>query len=128
MHLNTKNLASVNFVTCMLSEFSHYPIRFFTLIYIGTRCPYLLSPSYGSVIVAGYTVGNSATYSCNSGCTRSGVSIRFCLSSGTWSGSAPTCQCMIIIIIPSKYPIIVMQCCGIILMHAYLHGRLFSDY
>ncbi len=38
-------------------------------------------------------VDTIATYTCDNGYTRVGVIFRACQNNGTWSGSAPTCQC-----------------------------------
>ena len=38
------------------------------------------------------TLGQNATYSCNTGYNLVGDSIRTCQRTGNWSGSAPTCQ------------------------------------
>ncbi|XP_064382161.1 sushi, von Willebrand factor type A, EGF and pentraxin domain-containing protein 1-like [Halichondria panicea] len=56
------------------------------------RCPTLLSPKYGSVSITGLQVGSTATYVCNYGFLLVGVSTRHCLSSGDWSGEAPSCK------------------------------------
>jgi cysteine-rich repeat protein len=55
-------------------------------------CGTLPSPANGSVSLTGTTYQNTAGYSCNTGYNLSGGASRTCLSSGTWSGSAPTCQ------------------------------------
>ena len=39
-----------------------------------------------------YYVGTKATFSCNSGYSRSGSSSRTCQSSGNWNGQTPTCN------------------------------------
>ncbi|XP_064400490.1 sushi, von Willebrand factor type A, EGF and pentraxin domain-containing protein 1-like isoform X2 [Halichondria panicea] len=51
-------------------------------------CPLLRSPNNGVVRVN----DGRATYTCNNGYTLFGSYSRFCLSSGSWSGSNPSCQ------------------------------------
>jgi hypothetical protein len=59
------------------------------------NCPALSSPTGGTVSAPTLTYGSTATYSCSTGYTLSGMSTRMCQSSGstmgTWSGTAPTC-------------------------------------
>ena len=56
-------------------------------------CGSLPDPGNGSVNhTAGTTFGQTATYSCNTGYNLVGDSTRTCQASGNWSGSAPTCQ------------------------------------
>ncbi|XP_064399465.1 CUB and sushi domain-containing protein 3-like isoform X2 [Halichondria panicea] len=55
-------------------------------------CPTLNNPSNGRVSVSSYFFGSRGTYSCNTGYGLSGSSSRTCLSSGSWSGSNPSCQ------------------------------------
>ena len=45
---------------------------------------------------AGTTVGQTATYSCNTGYNLVGDSTRTCQAEGKWSMSAPTCQSMLL--------------------------------
>ena len=54
-------------------------------------CGALAAPSHGSVNASTSTYGSTATYSCSSGYTVSSTASRSCQSSGTWSGTAPTC-------------------------------------
>lgn len=53
--------------------------------------PNLVSPLNGSVDRTSGVTGDVATYSCNPGYTLSGARTRSCQTSGTWSGTAPTC-------------------------------------
>ena len=56
-------------------------------------CGILTNPAYGHVShTARTTFGETATYSCDPGYTLVGGSIRTCQATGSWSGSAPTCQ------------------------------------
>ena len=59
------------------------------------NCDNLTDPNNGQVNhTAGTTLGQTATYSCNTGYNLVGGSIRICLATG-WSRSAPTCQGML---------------------------------
>ena len=56
-------------------------------------CGTLTDPVNGQVNhTAGTTVGQTATYSCNTGYNLVGNSTRPCQATGNWSESAPTCQ------------------------------------
>ena len=58
-------------------------------------CDPLNNPSNHHVDhTAGTAPGQTATYSCNTGYDLLGDSTRTCQATGTWSGTAPTCQCM----------------------------------
>ena len=60
-------------------------------------CGNLTAPANGSVThTAGTTFGQKATYSCNTGYNLVGDSTHTCQASGNWSGSAPTCQGMLL--------------------------------
>ena len=62
-------------------------------------CGNLTHPANGSVNhTAGTTFGQTATYSCNTGYNLVGDRARTCQATGNWSGSAPTCQGMYIVI------------------------------
>ena len=57
------------------------------------NCGNLTDPHNGQVDhTAGTTFGQNAIYSCNTGYNLVGDSTRTCQASGNWSGSAPTCQ------------------------------------
>ena len=63
------------------------------------NCGTLTNPANGRVShSAGTTFGQTATYSCNTGYTRVGVSTRTCQSNAVWTGSAPTCQGMLLLL------------------------------
>ena len=56
-------------------------------------CGSLTDPANGQVtLTAGTTVGQNATYSCNTGYNLVGDSTHTCQATGEWSRSAPTCQ------------------------------------
>ena len=56
-------------------------------------CDSLTDPANGQVdLTSGTTFGLNATYSCNTGYNLVGDSTRTCQATGEWSGSAPTCQ------------------------------------
>ena len=57
------------------------------------NCGILANPANGKVShTAGTTFGQTATYSCNTGYNLVGDSNHTCQATGNWSGSAPTCQ------------------------------------
>ena len=59
------------------------------------NCGGLTNPANGQVShTAGTTFGQTATYSCNTGYNLVGGSTRTCQATGVWSGNAPTCQGM----------------------------------
>ena len=63
------------------------------LILTAVDCGNLTDPANGSVNhTAGTSLGQTATYSCNTGYNLVGDSTRTCQATGNWSGSAPTCQ------------------------------------
>ena len=63
------------------------------LILTAVECANLTDPVNGSVNhIVGTTLGQTATYICNTGYNLVGDSTRTCQAAGNWSGSAPTCQ------------------------------------
>ena len=54
-------------------------------------CGRLNNPENGRVELSGTTVGSVATYICSLGFQLIGQNSRECLSSGEWTGQAPTC-------------------------------------
>ena len=56
------------------------------------RCPDLIAPANGIVLVESQDVGSTAGYMCDNGFTRNGVLTRECMSNGEWSDEAPTCE------------------------------------
>ena len=76
-----------------------YQITFSTLLTI-SDCDNLTDPSNGQVTHSSRTtLGQTATYSCNTGYNLVGDSTRTCQDTGEWSGSAPTCQGMLLKVI-----------------------------
>jgi len=63
-------------------------------ITITADCGNLNDPTDGQVILTGTTVGNTASYTCNTGFRiRNNVAnVRTCQDSGQWSGDEPTCE------------------------------------
>ena len=60
-------------------------------------CGTLTDPTNGQVShTAGTTFEQAATYSCDRGYNLVGGSTRTCQATGVWSGSAPTCQGMLL--------------------------------
>ena len=64
-------------------------------------CGTLNATTNGQVsYTAGTTYQQTATYSCDTGYNLVGDSIRTCQADGTWFGSAPTCQSMLLLSTP----------------------------
>ena len=60
-------------------------------------CGSLTDPASGLVdLTHGTTFVQTATYSCNTGYNLVGDSTRTCQATGEWSGSAPTCEGMLV--------------------------------
>ena len=67
--------------------------RYVFLILTGVDCGNLTDPANGSVNhTAGTTFEQTAIYQCNTGYNLVGDSTHTCQATGNWSGSAPTCQ------------------------------------
>ena len=76
-------------------------VEFYMMLPILTvvDCGNLTDPDNGQVNhTAGTTFGQNATYSCDTGYNLVGNSTRVCQATGNWSGSAPTCQGMLLLI------------------------------
>ncbi|XP_065176999.1 sushi, von Willebrand factor type A, EGF and pentraxin domain-containing protein 1-like [Sycon ciliatum] len=56
------------------------------------RCPRPLAIANGGVSVTGATAGSRVNYACDDGFRLVGNSQASCLTSGTWSSKAPTCE------------------------------------
>ena len=68
-------------------------------------CGALNDPANGQVSHPdGTMTGQTATYSCNTGYNLVGESFRTCQATGMWSGSEPTCQRMLLLLL--KYSIL----------------------
>ena len=75
-----------------------YKYTFFQTV---VDCSALTNPPNGQVsTTGGTTFGQNATYSCNTGYNLVGNNTRTCEATGNWSGSAPTCQGIMLYIIP----------------------------
>ena len=73
-------------------------LRDFTSLTV-VNCGNLTDPANGVVNhSAGTTSEQNATYRCNTGYNLVGDSIRTCQAEGDWSGNAPTCEGMYIVI------------------------------
>ena len=60
-------------------------------------CGSLTDPANGQVdLTSGTIFRQTATYSCNTGYNLVGNSTRTCQATGEWSGSAPTCEGMLL--------------------------------
>ena len=67
------------------------------LILAVVDCGNLTDPANGQVNhSSGTTFGQTATYSCNTGYKLVGDSTHTCQATGNWSGSAPTCDGMLL--------------------------------
>ena len=65
----------------------------YCIVLTGADCGFLTNPADGLVNhTAGTTLGQTATYSCNTGYNLVGVNNRTCQVTEVWSGSVPTCQ------------------------------------
>ena len=62
-------------------------------------CGTLTNPVNGQVSTTGTTFGQTATYSCNTGYNLMGDDTRTCQATGQWSGNAPTCQSMLLLVL-----------------------------
>ena len=61
------------------------------------NCGTLSNPANGQVShTDGTTLGQTATYSCNTGYSLVGDSNRTCQATGEWSGNVPACQGMLL--------------------------------
>ena len=61
-------------------------------------CGTLTNPANGQVSHTGATtLGLTVTYSCDTGYNLVGDSTRTCQATRVWSGSVPTCQCMLLL-------------------------------
>ena len=71
-----------------------------SLISTAVDCGTLSNPLNGQVShTSGTTFRQTATYSCNTGYNLVGDSTRTCQATGEWSGSEPTCECMLLTLV-----------------------------
>ena len=85
LHAHKKHTTSV---PCILIVFSQHP-HYLAVV----DCGDLTDPANGQVThTSGTTFRQIATYSCNTGYNLVGDSTRTCQATGVWSGSAPTCE------------------------------------
>ena len=86
---------------------SNMPIKYVHNVFLLSTvvdCNALSDPANGQVSTTGTTFRETATYSCNTGYDLVGDNTRTCQATGNWSGSAPTCECMLLLSnIPIKY-------------------------
>ena len=68
-----------------------YTVIFGSFTCIAVSCGHLGHPPKGRVTTSGYSVGSTATYSCEVGYALEGESERECLVTGEWSGNEPVC-------------------------------------
>ena len=70
-----------------------------SLLSTAVDCDTLPDPANGRVNdTSGTTFGQTATYNCNTGYNLVGNSTRMCQATGVWSGSAPTCEGMLLLV------------------------------
>ena len=75
-----------------------------SLLSTAVDCGALSDPANGQVNdTGGTTFGQTATYSCNTSYNLVGNSTRVCQATGVWSGSAPTCERMLLLNYQEKY-------------------------
>ena len=68
------------------------------MMFSAVDCGTLPDPANGRVSHStGTTFGQTATYSCNPDYSLVGDSTHVCQATGVWSGSGPTCQCMLLL-------------------------------
>ena len=71
---------------------------FVSLFLTAVNCGSLANPTNGRVSYPYETTyRDTATYSCNTGYNLDGSSTRRCSSTGSWSGSEPTCRGMLLL-------------------------------
>ena len=60
-------------------------------------CPTLGNPTNGVVDLSGTSVGDTATYTCDSGYELVGTPVLNCLANGAWDNSPPVCRCELVV-------------------------------
>ena len=78
-------------------EVEHCQAHNVLILLASVDCGTLTNVANGQVnYTTGTTLGQTATYSCNPGYNLVGGGTRTCQATGVWSGSAPTCQGMLL--------------------------------
>ena len=92
--LSFLNPAHIIMLSCPLIDI-YNNLYVILLVLTAVNCGNLTDPADGQVNhTAGTTFRQTATYSCNTGYSLVEDNTRTCQATGTWSGSAPTCQGM----------------------------------
>ena len=79
-------------------EVEQYQAHDVFLLSTAVDCGTLTHPANGQVShTVGTTLGQTATYSCNTGYNLMGDNTRTCQATGVWSGSEPTCERMLLL-------------------------------
>ena len=84
-----------HYSNCVFSTYHNISILLhvvWLLISPAVVCSTLTQPTNGDVNLTGTTLGQRATYTCDSGYNLVGNSTRMCQATGAWSGSEPTCS------------------------------------
>ena len=90
----TKTSLHVQLQKCNIKFTLHISSYYVVFDSIG-ECGVLPSPTNGQVSHPnGRTIGQTATYTCNTGYNLEGDSTRMCQATGMWSRSEPTCTRM----------------------------------
>ena len=106
-------------------------MEYMYLLLTVVNCGTLSNPANGQVNhTAGTTLGQTATYSCNTGYNMVGNSNRTCQATGGWSGSVPACQSMLLCMYVLKVfnvHLFVRNSTLCMTQDASLHYRLYTD-
>ena len=60
-------------------------------------CNHPDKPGNGSVLISSTKYKGRATYACDVGFVMVGDLVRICTENGTWNGTAPVCNCIVLI-------------------------------
>jgi len=68
--------------------------QFLKIVFTDIRCDILSMPSNGRISCSSGTVGvgDTCSFTCNTGYELTGSDTRTCQSNGSWSGSKSTCE------------------------------------